>query len=703
MKKLEIEEIGLYLCFSLESGQEARLLKVCSKKPEEGWEEKCVEEASRIVEIRVSGGKCKAFRGAKNFYDHPQTVLRYVRHRLTENESGRQLVISQEGDGLVVHTCYQFYRGLPVFSCESEVINRSPDEIWLEGVTSFCYGNLDYFRKGDTNPAEELELWYAHNTWSAECRWKRQTLQECGVIPYGNLCYDRFCISNAGGFSSGEFLPEGAAYNRRTGESIFWQIEHNGSWSWEIGCSVPEYWLSFLEKEYLQPVYLLLSGPETEKAHWYKKLKSRESFRTVPAAVSVSRGKPEEGISWMTQYRRRKKQIKKLPVIFNDYMNCLMGNSTTASLLPYIRKAGEAGCEIFVVDCGWYDSRDWQFTLGTFEECRQRYPAGLTEVMDCIRAAGMEPGLWLELESFGTDNPAAGELPKDWLFCRNGKPVMDSGRYQLDFRNADVRENASSIVKRVIEKYGLKYIKMDYNMCCGWGTDFHSDSLGDGLLEHNRAYLDWLEKEREKYPGILWENCASGGLRMDYALLSQMDIQSVSDQEDYRIMAFIASNCAAALLPEQAGIWCYPRKEGDCRETVMNLVSGMLFRIHLGGHLAKLDGDRFLLVKEGIACHKRIRQEIPESLPYWPLGMHVFDSPWLCWGLHGPKADYIAVCRRMAEEVLSFPVKRTPVSVRILYAVSGETEIVSSDPQNRRIQVRLEYRNSACLIEVKDS
>ena len=69
--------------------------------------------------------------------------------------------------------------------------------------------------------------------------------------------------------------------------------------------------------------------------------------------------------------------------------------------------------------------------------------------------------------------------------------------------------------------------------------DRGSDSLGDGLLSHNRAYLSWLEGEMKKYPEVIWENCASGGLRMDYALLSRMDIQSVSDQEDYRKMAVI--------------------------------------------------------------------------------------------------------------------------------------------------------------------
>ena len=75
------------------------------------------------------------------------------------------------------------------------------------------------------------------------------------------------------------------------------------------------------------------------------------------------------------------------------------------------------------------------------------------------------------------------------------------------------------------------------------------------MLQHNRAYLAWLEEEHAKYSEVMFENCGSGGLRMDYGMLSRMDIQSVSDQEDYRIMAVIAANSASAVLPEQAGIW----------------------------------------------------------------------------------------------------------------------------------------------------
>ena len=51
--------------------------------------------------------------------------------------------------------------------------------------------------------------------------------------------------------------------------------------------------------------------------------------------------------------------------------------------------------------------------------------------------------------------------------------------------------------------------------------------------EHNRAHLAWLESIVNKYPDLIIENCGSGGGRMDYAMLSRLQMQSMTDQENY--------------------------------------------------------------------------------------------------------------------------------------------------------------------------
>ena len=93
------------------------------------------------------------------------------------------------------------------------------------------------------------------------------------------------------------------------------------------------------------------------------------------------------------------------------------------------------------------------------------------EVIQRIREKRMIPGLWLEIEVMGINCPLARELPDDWFFLRDGKRVIDHGRYQLDFRNPEVRAHADQIVERLVREFGIGYLKMDYNINAGPGTD----------------------------------------------------------------------------------------------------------------------------------------------------------------------------------------------------------------------------------------
>lgn len=162
--------------------------------------------------------------------------------------------------------------------------------------------------------------------------------------------------------------------------------------------------------------------------------------------------------------------------------------------------------------------------------------------------------MWLKLEVMGTQCEIAKAVSDDWFFVRHGKRVYDRSRFQLDFRNPAVRKYADEVIDRVVREYGAGYIKMDYNIEPGIGTDYYADSPGEGLLGHERAYLSWLDDVFKRYPELVIENCSSGGLRMDYAMLSRCSIQSISDQEDYQNFAVIAANAAAGVTPEQAAV-----------------------------------------------------------------------------------------------------------------------------------------------------
>ena len=167
-----------------------------------------------------------------------------------------------------------------------------------------------------------------------------------------------------------------------------------------------------------------------------------------------------------------------------------------------IAAAAKAGCEYFVIDAGWYADlhEDWSQTIGAWQPSTTRWPHGLKFLLDQIRQAGMVPGLWLEPEVAGAKSVLA-QKPDNWFFMRHGKRVLKNSRLLLDFRNPEVRAYLDQVMARLVNDYGVGYIKMDYNVDSLQGTEINADSFGQGLLEHNRAHLAWLERIVKQYPG----------------------------------------------------------------------------------------------------------------------------------------------------------------------------------------------------------
>jgi alpha-galactosidase len=190
---------------------------------------------------------------------------------------------------------------------------------------------------------------------------------------------------------------------------------------------------------------------------------------------------------------------------------------------------------------------------------------------------------------------------------------------------------------------------MDYNINAGAGTDVRAGSAAAGLLDHTRAYLAWLDRIFSRYPDLIIENCGSGGMRMEYSLLSRLSIQSVTDQTDYLRMAVIACNCMTAVTPEQAAIWSYPLADGGTEETIFNMVNAVLLRIHQNGYLANLSAESMQFVREGIAFHQRISSRLQKGLPFWPLGLASMSDDFCCAGVDCGDILYLAVWRRGEE------------------------------------------------------
>lgn len=647
MKRIEVYENGILMLFEVTEERKIKLLHFSASPFSDAdissWGK---TEPFNVVEVQVSGlDRAGERHGTKYVRTSPGYRLVLKEFRDDRNAAGRKIEVETQDEetGLVVTSHYQFYDGIAVVRAWTTLYNGGKEDLGIEYVSSFAITGIE--KEGIRLPEDKLELWIPHNGWQRELHWNRYRLDELGMSSTQPEAIRRTSktigINNAGNWSTKEYIPMGYLYNEEAGSALYWQIEHNGSWYWEIADQDGH-------------LYLKLSGPTEHQSHWWKNLTPGESFESVPVSVGSLIGGFDEAMGELTKYRRAIRRPnadnENLPVIFNDYMNCLFADPTTEKELPLIEAAKEAGCEYYVIDAGWYADGFWWDYVGEWLPSAKRFPNGLEEVTNRIVEKGMVPGVWLELEVMGIKSPLADQVPEDWYFIRHGKKVSDRSRYQLDFRNPAVQKYASDVIDRLVRDYRVGYIKMDYNIEPGIGTEIGADSFGEGLLGHERAYLEWLQGIFEKYPQLVIENCSSGGLRMDYAMLSRYSIQSTSDTEDYIKYSTIAANAPSALTPEQAAVWSYPLKEGDDEEAIFNMVNAMLLRIHQSGHLAQISRERFALVKEGIDYYKKIRRDLRQGLPFWPLGPASYQDGWASVAIVSGKKTYMAVWRRGSQE-----------------------------------------------------
>ena len=664
---LSINENGITTVLDIQDDKPVLLLHFSSLPylTEDFTDYEKVMHGCRLVEVQASGMNQNGHHGNKHTDTSPADELRYVRHSDYRNGRGRKLEIEQRGGGLCVTSHLQFHDGVAVVRSWTEISNIGDEPIGLEYVSSFALTGVT--KEGCLGWDAKSRLHVPHNTWQGEAQWRSNTISELGLTPASESTIKRLLYSVTGTWTSEGYIPMGILENTECRGVLIWQIEACGSWQWEIS-------------EFHRDLYLKLSGPTEGENHWWKNLSPGETFESVPAAVGHVVGGIDDAVGEMTKYRRATRRPnsdnERLPVIFNDFMNCLWADPTTEKEIPLIDAAAGLGCEYYCVDAGWYADGGWWEEVGEWLPSARRFPGGIKEPLDYIREKGMIPGLWLELEVMGINCPLAKRVPDDWFFCRHGKRVIDHGRYQLDFRNPDVRAHADEVIDRLVDDYGVGYIKMDYNIDAGPGTEVGADSFGDGLLGHNRAFIQWLDEVWARHPDLVIELCAAGGLRTSYGYLSRYSIESTSDQSDYRKYPAIVAGSLAAIAPEQAAVWSYPLKGGDREETIFNMVNAMLCRIHQSGNVADLSEECAEIVREAIAYYKSIRDDIRSSLPIWPLGFPLVKDGWVSVGLRSADCLHLAVWRTGSpEQSCNLPLthlKGTEINLNVGFPIEGD-------------------------------
>lgn len=184
---------------------------------------------------------------------------------------------------------------------------------------------------------------------------------------------------------------------------------------------------------------------------------------------------------------------------------------------------------------------------------------------------------------------------------------------------------------------------------------------------------------------------------MDYAMLSRLQLQSMTDQEDYLKLPAILVGASAAVLPEQLAIWSYPLANANADQASFNMVTTLMCRIHQSGRLDSLLPTVSEQVAEGIRVYRDVlRRSIPAAIPFYPLGMSDVTNPEVpvALGMRSPEQTLVAVWRIDGPATTRIPVKVR--EAKILYPTALDIKVTND---GGALNVEFPRKRMACLVQ----
>ncbi|MBA8772463.1 alpha-galactosidase [Staphylococcus coagulans] len=222
------------------------------------------------------------------------------------------------------------------------------------------------------------------------------------------------------------------------------------------------------------------------------------------------------------------------PILINNW-EATYYDFTEDKLVAIAEKAKELGIEMFVLDDGWFGSRNNdQEGLGDFFINKTKLPKGLQHLNQRINDLGLDFGLWMEPEMVNKQSKLYATHP-EWVIQTPNR-TMSHGRFQfvLDYTNPDVIDYIYHEISNILDHTNIKYIKWDMNrsMTEVFSSRWPTEQQGEIYHRYILGLYDLLHRITTRFPNILIESCASGGGRFDLGMLYYTPQIWTSDNTD---------------------------------------------------------------------------------------------------------------------------------------------------------------------------
>lgn len=515
------------------------------------------------------------------------------------------IMMDEDGHRLIHHLVW--LKNMPYVRISCTFENQSKTNCCLEMFESFSLGGLSPYMQGDGNGT--LWLHRVRSVWSQEGRHEAIPVEDLQLEPawdpHAVRC-ERF--GQAGSMPVNRFFPFAAIEDRKN--HVFWgaQIAHPASWQMEV---------------YRKDNGLALSGglADRELGHWMKNVEPGKNFTTPEAIVSTAHTDSFDIFTGrlttaglVEGFLKAPESEQDLSIVFNEYCTT-WGNPSHENICEIVDAIKGKGFKYFVIDCGWYKENGipWDIGMGDYEVSSELFPDGMEKTVQVIKDAGMIPGIWFEIENVGSASRAYHLT--EHLLHKDNVVLTTYFRRFWDMQDPWVDEYLTDKVIGTLKKYGFGYMKIDYNETIGIGCD-GAESPGEALRKNMEATVLFIEKVKEEVPGIVLENCASGGHRLEPKMMSVMSMASFSDAHECEEIPIIAANLHRVIHPTQSQIWAVIRQDDSLKRIAYSISNTFLGRMCISGDVTQLAPEKWNLIEQGISFYGKIKDIIKEGQSY---------------------------------------------------------------------------------------
>ncbi len=274
-------------------------------------------------------------------------------------------------------------------------------------------------------------------------------------------------------------------------------------------------------------------GLGEENFTWH--LNAGETFVSPEAVMTFTDG----GIGQMSRnfhnfIRRRilpPEPFSQRPVVLNTWEACYF-KIDQAEMLRFADTAKECGCDMLVMDDGWFGQRhsDWR-ALGDWYPNNEKFPDGLKAFIDKVKEHGIKFGIWIEPEMVNDDSDLYRAHP-DWcIHCRGRERMPSRQQLVLDMGNPEVVQYLKDIFSKTFEGCDIDYFKWDMNrnISQAGSAILPPERQGEVYYRYMLGVYELYRWFRETYPNAMIENCSGGGGRYDLGMMKYSTMIWTSD------------------------------------------------------------------------------------------------------------------------------------------------------------------------------